>query len=197
MKLIVGLGNPEPKYSQTRHNVGFHMLDALTGEWGGQFQPKPKFFAAVAEATYGGERVLLAKPTTYYNETGVAVRALADFYKLSIDDILIIHDDSMLDFGKVRVRQGGRDAGNNGLKSLHRHIGEMFWHIRIGTDNLLHRQIHDIDFVLGKFNQDEASILKSWTTPTSLGLCAEFVRGNIAATSYSLPNRSDMPTERN
>ncbi len=187
MKLIVGLGNPEPKYERTRHNVGFRVLDTLAGEWGGEFQAKPKFFAMIAETSHQDERVIFVKPTTYYNDTGVAVRALMDFYKLALPDVLVIHDDTALDFGKIRIRQGGRDAGNNGLKSLHQHIGDAFWHIRIGTDSLIHRQMNDVDFVLGKFNQDEEQILDNWTLPTSTDITDSFLTGSIAATSYALP----------
>ena len=92
----------------------------------------------------------------------------------------------MLDFGKVRIRQGGRDAGNNGLKSLHQHIGNDFWHIRIGADSLLRRQIGDTDFVLGKFNTDECTILNDWTRPTVLDIVNQFINGQLEPTSYTL-----------
>lgn len=92
----------------------------------------------------------------------------------------------MLDFGKVRVRQGGRDAGNNGLKSLHQNVGADFWHIRVGTDSLLRRQIGDFDFVLGAFNQDELKILQDWTVPTVDNIIEQFLHRQIEATSYRL-----------
>ncbi|MBB1559122.1 peptidyl-tRNA hydrolase, partial [Candidatus Saccharibacteria bacterium] len=132
------------------------------------------------------EKVLLVKPTTYYNEVGIAARALMDFYKLTLDDVLIIHDDTALDFGKIRVRKGGRDAGSNGLKSLHTHIGADFWHIRIGTDNLLRRQIGDVDFVLSKFNADERKILRDWTIPEAIKLIGTFLDDTIEPLSIKL-----------
>lgn len=187
MKVILGLGNPDQSYNGTRHNIGFSILDTLASKQGILFQPKQRFFATVAETTQNEEKILLVKPTTYYNETGNAARALIDFYKLTLDDILIIHDDSALDFGKIRVRHGGSDGGNNGLKSLHRSIGQDFWHIRIGTDSLIHRQMGDIDFVLGKFNQDEKKIITSWVAPTTLSLINSFLTKNLEATSYKLP----------
>ena len=107
-----------------------------------------------------------------------------DFYKLTIDDLLVIHDDVVLDFGKVRIRRGGRDAGNNGLKSLHQHVGLDFWHIRIGADNLLRRQIGDTDFVLGKFNSDERKILDSWTFTAVADIVKTFADDTIESTSY-------------
>ena len=184
MKIILGIGNPGANYDGTRHNVGFAAIDALAQQSRADFREKAKFSALVAEATISGKKCLLIKPQTFYNDSGVAARALLDFYKLTIDDLLVIHDDVMLDFGKVRIRHGGRDAGNNGLKSLHQHVGLDFWHIRIGADNLLRRQIGDTDFVLGKFNSDERKILDSWTFTTVADIAKSFVDGTIEPTSY-------------
>ena len=201
MKVILALGNPGDKYTYTRHNAGFLVVDQLAAGQSAQFSNKPKFFADIAElnsvklastadakssTASPQEKVLLVKPTTYYNEVGVAARALMDFYKLTLDDLLVIHDDTDLDFGKIRVRKGGRDAGSNGLKSLHAHIGSDFWHIRIGTDNLLRRQIGDVDFVLSKFNADEQKILRDWTIPESIKLIGTFLDGTIEPLSVKL-----------
>ena len=201
MKVILALGNPGKKYTYTRHNAGFLVIDQLAAGQSAHFSNKPKFFADVAElnsftvnsaanaklpVTIPREKILLVKPTTYYNEVGVAARALLDFYKLTLNDVLIIHDDTALDFGKIRVRKGGRDAGSNGLKSLHAHIGSDFWHIRIGTDNLLRRQIGDVDFVLSKFNVDEQKILRDWTIPESIKLIDTFLDDTIEPLSIKL-----------
>ena len=186
MKVILALGNPGEKYVHTRHNAGFLVIDQLAAEQGAQFSNKPKFFADIAELNMSGKKILLVKPTTYYNEVGISARAILDFYKLTLDDLLIIHDDTALDFGKIRVRKGGRDAGSNGLKSLHAHIGADFWHIRIGTDNLLRRQIGDVDFVLSKFNADEQKILRDWTIPESIKLIGTFLDDTIEPLSVKL-----------
>ena len=186
MKVILALGNPGEKYVHTRHNAGFLVIDQLAAEQGVQFSNKPKFSADIAELNMSGEKILLVKPTTYYNDSGIAARAILDFYKLTLDDVLIIHDDTALDFGKIRVRKGGRDAGSNGLKSLHTHIGADFWHIRIGTDNLLRRQIGDVDFVLSKFNADEQKILRDWTIPESIKMIGTFLDGTIEPISVKL-----------
>ena len=201
MKVILALGNPGDKYAQTRHNAGFLVIDQLAAEQGAQFSNKPKFFADIAElnsftvnsaastkppVTIPREKILLVKPTTYYNEVGIAARALMDFYKLALDDLLIIHDDTDLDFGKIRVRKGGRDAGSNGLKSLHAHIGADFWHIRIGTDNLLRRQVSTDRFVMMNFNSDELTILKNWTIPTARTMIHDFLSDHISAISVKL-----------
>ena len=201
MKVILALGNPGEKYAYTRHNAGFLVIDQLAAEQGVQFSNKPKFFADIAElnsftvnsaastkshTTIPRGKILLVKPTTYYNEVGIAARALMDFYKLTLDDVLIIHDDTDLDFGKIRVRKGGRDAGSNGLKSLHAHIGSDFWHIRIGTDNLLRRQVSTDRFVMMNFNSDELTILKNWAIPTARTMIHDFLSDHISAISVKL-----------
>jgi aminoacyl-tRNA hydrolase len=201
MKVILALGNPGEKYAYTRHNAGFLVIDQLAAEQGVQFSNKPKFFADIAElnsftvnsaastkshTTIPRGKILLVKPTTYYNEVGIAARALMDFYKLTLDDVLIIHDNTDLDFGKIRVRKGGRDAGSNGLKSLHAHIGSDFWHIRIGTDNLLRRQVSTDRFVMMNFNSNELTILKNWTIPTAQTMIHDFLSDHISAISVKL-----------
>ena len=186
MKVILALGNPGEKYVHTRHNAGFLVIDQLAAEQGAQFSNKPKFFADIAELNMSGEKILLVKPTTYYNEVGISARAILDFYKSTLDDLLIIHDDTALDFGKIRVRKGGRDAGSNGLKSLHAHIGSDFWHIRIGTDNLLRRQVSTDRFVMMNFNSDELTILKNWAIPTAQTMIHDFLSDHISAISVKL-----------
>jgi len=201
MKVILALGNPGEKYVHTRHNAGFLIIDHLAAGQSAHFSNKPKFFADIAElnsftvdsaastkshTTIPQGKILLVKPTTYYNEVGIAARAIMDFYKLILDDLLIIHDDTDLDFGKIRVRKGGRDAGSNGLKSLHAHIGSDFWHIRIGTDNLLRRQVSTDRFVMMNFNSDELTILKNWTIPTAQTMIHDFLSDHISAISVKL-----------
>lgn len=201
MKVILALGNPGDKYTYTRHNAGFLVVDQLAAGQSAHFSNKPKFFADIAElnsftvdsaastkshTTIPQGKILLVKPTTYYNEVGIAARAIMDFYKLTLDDLLIIHDDTDLDFGKIRVRKGGRDAGSNGLKSLHAHIGSDFWHIRIGTDNLLRRQVSTDRFVMMNFNSDELTILKNWAIPTAQTMIHDFLSDHISAISVKL-----------
>ena len=186
MKVILALGNPGEKYAYTRHNAGFLIIDQLAAGQSAQFSNKPKFFSDIAELNMSGEKILLVKPTTYYNDVGISARAILDFYKLTLDDLLIIHDDTALDFGKIRVRKGGRDAGSNGLKSLHAHIGSDFWHIRIGTDNLLRRQVSTDRFVMMNFNSDELTILKNWAIPTAQTMIHDFLSDHISAISVKL-----------
>ena len=117
MKLIVGLGNPESRYDNTRHNVGFMMLDRFAEQQSLAFKPMPKFKAFVAEYS-GPHKALLFKPTTYYNESGTAVRAVADFYKIEPGDILLVHDELALPLGTIRTRYKG-----SGRRQQWRQIG--------------------------------------------------------------------------
>lgn len=159
MKLIIGLGNPGKQYESTRHNLGFLILDEIAKLRGASFKPSPKYHGDVASFEVEGEKVILLKPTTYYNEAGRAARAVVDFYKIPSEDILIIHDELALSFGRLRARIGGSDAGNNGIKSLNVHLGPETKRLRIGIYNDLRDQMNDADFVLSKFSKSEAEKL--------------------------------------
>lgn len=188
MKLIVGLGNPEDKYTGTRHNVGFWFVKKYTTEQGITLQYKDKFKSQIAEISVEGEKVILTRPMTYYNLSGKAVRAIADFYKIETSDILVIHDELALPFGTVRTRKGGADAGNNGVKSITAHMGEGTARIRIGVDGP-HRQ-SDTDFVLGKFTKDETETLKEIEKHVSQTIDT-FIKGTFYATTRSSPSIND------
>lgn len=176
MKIIFAQGNPGSLYTTTRHNVGFLFIDSLAKQWGIEFTKKPKFHADIAETSIKGEKVLLVKPTTFYNETGQSARLLIDFYKLSpATDFLVIHDDLALPFGTIRTREKGRDAGNNGIKSLNAHIGEQHNRIRVGIYSELRDKVNDIDFVIGHFNAHERDAL-----PAIFAEVERFVDGFVA-----------------
>ena len=187
MKLIFAQGNPEPDYALSRHNVGFLVLNTLASKLGAQWSEKPKFAAFVAETTLAGEKVLLVKPTTYYNETGVSARKLIDFYKLDpMADLLVIHDDLALPFGTLRVREKGSDAGNNGIKSLNAHVGTTYARIRIGTWNERRDHMDDAAFVLARFTPEESNQLKENIAPYTIELIEAFCQGALKVTSHSL-----------
>ena len=183
MKLIIGLGNPEEKYKHTRHNVGFFTLSQYAKEKGSDFQLRDKFKACIAEFTHEGEKIILAKPTTYYNNVGEAGRAIADFYKIDSTDILIVHDELALPFGTIRTRIGGSDAGNNGIKSMNQHCGEDTSRIRIGVYNELRDRIEDASFVLSNFSSDEQSSLED-LQPKLHALIDSFIRGTFETTTH-------------
>lgn len=176
MKLIVGLGNPGAQYAQTRHNIGFVLLDKLAKEWDADFQDKPKFKALVAATEVDGEKVLLIKPTTFYNLVGESVRAIRDFYKLENKDILVIHDDMALPFGTIRTRLSGSDAGNNGVKSLNQHLAEDYARIRVGVWSEYRENTPATDFVLGKLTASQQQQLLSAAETFIAPLIKEFAK---------------------
>lgn len=155
MKLIVGLGNIGAHFTGTRHNVGFAVLDNFATAHGLEWTPKEKFKSVVAEASIYGQKIILAKPTTFYNLSGEAVRAIKDFYKIDNTDILVIHDELALPFSTIRIRPNGSDAGNNGIKSIINHCGADFARIRVGIANDISARYDAADFVLGHFSATE------------------------------------------
>lgn len=186
MKIILAQGNPGAEYEKTRHNVGFLAIDYFAHHKDVQFQSKPKFFADIAEFTQDDEKVLLVKPTTFYNETGKSARALADFYKVDTTDILAIHDELALPFGTLRAREKGRDAGNNGIKSLNAHLGEGYARLRVGTWNELLERMGPFDFVLSKFSADEFEKLSKEIYPKITEVLEEFISNNLKPVSHKL-----------
>lgn len=179
MKLILAQGNPESKYDNTRHNVGFAVIDEFAESHSLTWHEKSKFSALIAETTIDGEKVILAKPTTYYNETGQSARKLVDFYSILPEhDLLVVHDDLALPFGTIRTRKQGSDAGNNGIKSLNNHVGSDYHRIRIGIANDLRDQMGDVDFVLSKFSKDELEALQN-LQPEFLQSINDFIHGTL------------------
>lgn len=163
MKLIIGLGNPEKNYDGTRHNIGFSILDQYATTNGAVFQAKDKFKSKIAEITKDDKKVLLVKPMTYYNLVGEAAKSIVDFYKISPEDTLVIHDDLALPLGTIRAREGGSDAGNNGIKSINQSLGSDTCRLRIGTHHEAREQISDSSFVLSKFTPSEQKIFRELT----------------------------------
>jgi PTH1 family peptidyl-tRNA hydrolase len=131
MLLVVGLGNPGPKYAGNRHNIGFMAADAIAARW--RFAPwRQRFQGDAAEGEIGGVRALLLKPRTYMNESGRAVAAAAQFYKLGLDALVVLHDELDLPPAKLRVKVGGGNAGHNGLRSITAHLGNDYKRVRLG-----------------------------------------------------------------
>lgn len=153
---MVGLGNPGPTYAFTRHNVGFWAVDDLADRYGASFTLAPRHSAAVASVTLPAApgvdavKLILARPTTYMNESGRAVRAVAAFHKIDPARIIAIHDELDLDPGRLRVKSGGGDNGHNGLKSMRAHLGTGdFARVRVGIGRPPGRQ-PTADWVLAK-----------------------------------------------
>ncbi len=186
MKLIFAQGNPGKQYERTRHNIGFIVLDALARKEGGEWRTDTRFKADIAELQMAGEKVLLVKPLSFYNETGQVARAIVDFYKLDpLSDVLVIHDELALPFGTIRVREKGSDAGNNGIKSLNSHLGAAYTRIRIGTWNELRDRMDDAAFVLSMFSKDEFEQLEKLIDDPLEGLIADFITGTLASSTHT------------
>ena len=193
MKLILAQGNPGPEYKNTRHNIGFQLLDAYVDRTEGSFLDKSKFFASLAEVVIGGEKIILAKPSTFYNETGRSARALVDFYKLQPEtDVLVIHDDISLPLGTVRTREKGSDAGNNGIKSLNMNIGDAYKRLRIGTSTELSAKVETSSFVLAPFTFKEEQLIKDHVQPIALEVINAFIAGRFSATSHAHKQDQDL-----
>ncbi len=154
MLLLVGLGNPGPRYAGNRHNIGFMALDEIArrhgfGPWRGRFQGQ------AAEGRLDGLKLLALKPETYMNESGRAVGEALRFYKLEPAALFVFHDEIDLRFGKVKVKLGGGPGGHNGLRSIDAHVGRDYWRVRLGVGHPGHKDlVHP--HVLKDFSKDEA-----------------------------------------
>lgn len=154
MFVVVGLGNPGKNYFNTRHNVGFDTINLLANR-NNIIINKIKFKSVYGEGTIGGEKVFLVKPQTYMNNSGMAVLDLYNFYKLPLENIIVVVDDIDIEFGTIRIRKKGSAGSHNGLKSIIYHLqSEDFPRIKIGIGNK--REGQDLaDFVLSRFDKDE------------------------------------------
>lgn len=178
--LIVGLGNIGEQYDSTRHNIGFDCIDEFARQQGfPSWQKKADLKCHLSKQNIGQTHVILIKPTTYMNESGQAVQAVAKYFKIANSSIIVMHDDLDINFGQIKTKVGGGSAGNNGIKSLIQHLGEDFGRIRIGVKNELLEKMDSADFVLAKFNKEEkteipklkrevSAILTEYTANTQL-----------------------------
>lgn len=166
--LIVGLGNPGTEYALTRHNVGFMAVDAIApadATW------KSEKKALTTRAEIDGWRVILAKPQTYMNNSGESVVQLMQFYKIPLENLIVIHDDMDLKVGTVREKVGGSSAGHNGIKSIDANCGNEYRRIRIGIGHPrdYDSPINPVDWVLGKFDKEQLKQIKSAIQSIALG----------------------------
>ena len=161
MKLIIGLGNPGSKYAPTRHNTGWRAVDVLAGNT--KWQTDKKFRSQIVELNKDGAKIILAKPQTFMNESGQAVRLLTDYYKIPLTDVLVICDDIDLLLGETRWRGSGGSGGHNGLASVIAHLGtERFGRLRIGVaeEKTGKQDIPSEDYVLQPFSKNGEAIIK-------------------------------------
>lgn len=159
MKLIVGLGNPGKEYNNTRHNIGFYLLDSLAESFNVSFD-KNKFSGEFTEINFNNEKIILLKPGKYMNLSGEVVRDFVNFYKINIEDILIICDDLDTPVGTFKFKSKGSSGGHNGLKNLELHLStQNYKRFKVGISN--NKLMDTRNYVLGKFNSDESKELKT------------------------------------
>ncbi len=152
IKMVVFSGNPGREYEKTRHNVGWMVLDAISGS--GTFNWKKKFNGQWTDYYAGANKIIFLKPDTFMNNTGKSVQSAAHFFKIKPEEIIIIHDDLELDFEKIVLKMGGGTGGHNGLRSMNQHLGTSeYYRLRLGIGRPVHGSVSS--FVLGRFNPDE------------------------------------------
>lgn len=175
MFLIVGLGNPGREYEDTRHNIGFKVVDNIAKEYNIEIN-RQKFKGTYGEGFIEGKKVILLKPNTYMNLSGESVREVVDFYNLDNDEVLVIYDDISLDVGKLRIREKGSAGGHNGIKSIIAHLGsDVFSRIKVGVgqpDSDL------VKHVLGRFTKEEMVVL-SESIEASTKATAEIIKNDV------------------
>lgn len=155
---IVGLGNPGPEYQRTRHNAGFWFADLIADRFRADFRSESKFFGATARVKIAGTDVLLLKPMTFMNRSGQAVAALANFYKLAPEQLLVAHDELDLPAGAMKLKLGGGHGGHNGLRDIHKSQGDGYRRLRIGIGHPGDKNLV-LDYVLGRPSKaDEQAI---------------------------------------
>ena len=177
MKLLVGLGNPGKKYTRNRHNVGFRVIDTIWEKHGGS-PWQARFNGEFAELRVGSEKCLLLKPQTYMNESGRAVAAAMQFYKLNLEDVIVFYDEIDLVPGKLRIKTGGGTAGHNGLRSISAQVGNDYVRVRIGVGRPAQR--HQVaNYVLHDFAKSD----EKWLEPLIDALSS--ATDNILAGDYA------------
>ena len=153
MLLFVGLGNPTPDSENNRHNVGFKIIDSINKKFNLSKQ-KPKFKGLLTTGNIGKEKIYAIKPLTFMNNSGICIRELIEYFKIEAQDIIVFHDDLDLEFGKIKAKFGGSNAGHNGIASIDKFIGKDYSRVRIGIGKPK-KNIEVSDYVLQNFDEDE------------------------------------------
>jgi len=165
MLLIVGLGNPGTQYENTRHNIGFKVIDKLISDFGANEISKSSFRGELFKSS----DTLFLKPTTFMNLSGNSVQAVKNFYKIELEDITVIHDDIDLPFSALRFKNGGGHGGHNGLRSIDSMVGKEYNRVRMGVGKPAYKS-QVVDYVLHDFSEDESAILDGWIKYTAYAI---------------------------
>jgi PTH1 family peptidyl-tRNA hydrolase len=189
IRLIVGLGNPGPEYEQTRHNAGFWLVDNLAASLGGtRLQREARFHGFLAKTAIGGHELWLLEPQTFMNRSGQAVGALANFYKIGADEILVVHDELDLPPGIAKLKKGGSSGGHNGLKDITASLGTQdYWRLRIGVGHprTAGSQQAVADYVLHRPRKEEQSLIDD-ALAHSLAVIGLLAEGKFNAATMQL-----------
>ena len=161
MLLFVGLGNPNPNNKNNRHNVGFHVIDAINQKFKLSKQ-KPKFKGLLTTGTIEEQKVYAIKPLTFMNSSGICIKELAEYFKIEVKNIFVFHDDMDIDVGKVKVKFGGSSAGHNGIESIDKNIGKNYSRIRIGVGRRKNNST-GAEHVLDNFSTEEQQSMEDVT----------------------------------
>lgn len=175
LQLLVGLGNPGDRYADTRHNVGFMVLERLAKAAGASFRPQARLQGQLAEIGSGEQRLRLLMPQTFMNESGRAIRATLDWYRLNPEQLLVLVDDMDLPLGRLRLRASGSAGGHNGLRSAIQQLGTQdFPRLRIGigapAENSQERRERTVSHVLGRFSAEERPLLEAVLVEVGAGI---------------------------
>ena len=188
-KLVVGLGNPGPEYEQTRHNAGFWLVDNLANSQPGcRLQRESRFNAMMAKTSIAGQEVWLLEPQTFMNRSGQSVGALARFYKINPDEVLVVHDELDLAPGAVKMKKGGSSGGHNGLKDITAALGTQdYWRLRLGIGHprSLSLQQQVADFVLHRPRREDQELIEQ-AIDKSLLVMPQIVDGKFEAATMKL-----------
>ena len=158
LRIVVGLGNPGPEHQVTRHNAGFWFVDLLARRFGGEFRDYRKYSGETARIMIDAQELILLKPTTYMNRSGLSIRQLSEFYKIPAEEILVAHDELDLPVGSLRLKFGGGHGGHNGLRDTIAHVGDRFWRWRIGVGHPGNKA-DVIDYVLTRAPRPEEDLI--------------------------------------
>jgi PTH1 family peptidyl-tRNA hydrolase len=190
IQLIVGLGNPGTEYEPTRHNAGFWFVDELARRCQQNFRVEARFHSEIARCVLQGAECRLQKPQTYMNRSGQAVRALMQFFRIPVEQILVVHDELDLPAGTIKLKKGGGHGGHNGLRDLISHLGNAaFYRLRIGIDHPGHKD-QVVDYVLKQPGKQERRSIDD-AIDAALDVMPAVLAGHMEKAMHSLHSRNN------
>jgi len=194
--LLVGLGNPGSAYEYTRHNIGFHALEEWAKKKGWSFKAASRLQGKLAQGIFEGKKVLMLLPMTYMNSSGESVRLCVDYFKVPYNNIMVISDDIMIDFGMIRVKPSGSSGGHNGLKSIEAHIGtQIYSRMRLGVGDRQHGAL--ADHVLSRFSEEEMKQLPKFLDRSVEAIEVWIKEGIVKAMQVANGRQEEKKPEQN